>query len=125
VAPGVAAGQARRAVRGIARAPARVDLARTGRRPHPLGAAPGIRGPAGQRRIRPGRAQARGRRGSRPPAERQRRGGQPGGRPGERIPAAGVHPAAGRAGQVRRGPGPGRPPRPALTPGRSRSARSG
>ena len=70
-----------------------------------------------QRRVRPGRAQARGGRGSRPPAERQRRCGQrqPGGlRPGERIPAAGVHPAAGRPGQVGRGPRPGQ--RLALTP---------
>ena len=124
VAPRVAAGQARRAVRSLAHAPARVDVARTGRRPHPLGA------PAGagrQRRVRPGRAQARGRRGSRPPAERQRRGGQrqPGRhRPGERIPAPGVHPAAGRPGQIRRGPGPGQWPRSVLRSGRSRSARS-
>ena len=41
VAPGVAAGQARRAVRSLAQAPARVDVARTGRRPHPLGAPAG------------------------------------------------------------------------------------
>ena len=77
-----------------------------------------VRLPAGrQRRVRPGRAQARGRRGSRPPAERQRRGGQraaAGPRPGERIPAPGVHPAAGRPGQVRRGPGPGQRPRSVL-----------
>ena len=83
-----------------------------------------------QRRVRPGRAQARGGRGSRPPAERSRGGGQrqhsqrrAGGlRPGERIPAAGVHPAAGRPGQVGRCPRPGQ--RGELTPGRCRSARS-
>jgi hypothetical protein len=109
MAPGVAAGQVRRAVRSLAHAPARVDLARTGRRPHPLGAPSGT---GRQRRVRPGRAEARGRRGSRPPAERQCRGGRRGGRrgglrPGQRTPAPGVHPAAGRPGQVRHGPGPG------------------
>jgi len=122
VAPGVAAGQARRAVRSIAHAPARVDLARTGRRPHPLGTPSGT---GRHRRVRPGRAQARGRRGSRAPAERHCRGGRRGGRrPGQPIPAPGVHPAAGRPGQVRPGPGPGQRPRSALTPGRSRPARS-
>ena len=127
VAPGVAAGPPRRAGRSLALRPARVDLARTRRRPHPVGAAPAA---GRQRRVRPGRAQARGRRGSRPPAERSRGGGQrqhsqrrAGGlRPGGRIPAAGVHPAAGRPGQVGRCPRPGQ--RGELTPGRCRSARS-
>jgi len=119
MAPGVAAGQARRAGRSVADAPARVDLAGTGRRPHPLDTPSGT---GRQRRVRPGRAQAWGRRGSRPAAERRGRRGRRRGRPGERVPAPGVHPAAGRPGQVRRGPGPGQ--RHALTPGRSRSARS-
>ena len=75
----VAAGQARRADRGPASRPARVDVARAGRRPHPVGA-PAQPGPAGrQRRVRPGRAQARGRRGPRPPAECQRRRASGGG----------------------------------------------
>jgi hypothetical protein len=120
VAPGVAPGPPRRAGRSLALCPARVDLARTRRRPHPLGAAPANRSAGRQRRVRPGRAQARGRRGSRPPAERSGGGGQR--QPGERIPAAGVHPAAGRPGQVGRCPRPGQ--RGELTPGRCRSARS-
>ena len=124
VAPGVAAGQARRTVRSLAQAPARVDVARTGRRPHPLGAPSGR-----QRRVRPGRAQARGRRGARPPAERQRRGGQPAAGPARRANTCAWRSPSRRTSW----PDPPWPwPGPAaaigaqavLRPGRSRSGRS-